>query len=1132
MIATIKKIALILFLLGIPFGMVHADDTQKLNAFYNSLLPDFQKMTPEASALGQYGKYANAGYTGVPNISIPLFSVSSGSYSIPFELHYDASGIKVDQQATYVGLGWNLMVGGSISQIVCGQNDFHETSFSSNFSSISNSDLLQIMSPISGYITYEGVTGLPSVTFSSNPTIPGTCYPIEEDMKKFNILRDISNSSRIPDIFQASFCGHSVSFIIDTFNKEAKIIGNDATVYKIELKEYSGSYPLSIEITDDHGLKYLFAEAPENSMENNASYRLSKIQNAAGQNLAEFKYSEVGYVLLQPYYETMGKNDEDLGLPIASETIRRTFIQRNYPNTLGHGISEYYPDTIITDKETVTFTYGEREDIKGAKRIDRITVMSNSEKNKVLHTVDLKYGYFAESGSMDTHFAQYRYEEVYNYKRLKLTDVTVDGKKYSFGYNDTQDLPTRLTMQQDFWGYYNGKSNIDGLCASPQFIYNVQGKLEGRETVGSANRYADERYCAIGTLTKITYPTGGYTMFDYEIHHFDDVNGNLYYPAASSVDSNVQYVRKEICGSGYNGSGYNSTPNTTEFDIDQPVTVEISSNSPYFPAKDYPTSQFYYKLCLGILGKDANGGIMFSRTFTKYNHEEDFHISYDLPAGHYVLSSQLENVASGLQIGGWIQVTFPPEFREDTLIADVSGKSIGGGLRIRTIKNFDSDNTLLGYTRYKYNGGKLLIPTVKAERIQLKYLHASTSNVYVTPASFPCSFYFITSNPTYLAACSLGCPNVGYSMVTKENYDKNGLLMSYTIEKYHNEGYRNAESNIFNVNRNGLNGKPIESITYSNDSIQAHKISYSYTTIGQNPSLSDMVFFPWARCLDMEPGTANIHVYYKYSLYPKYPINALPSSVTETSYVNGKEMAPVKTTYGYKASNYQPTYVTKVAAPNSNASETSQTKFWYPEDSEVSSSNTECLTNVHCISERVKAVEYKNGNTVGGYRNVYNSLSNGLPVVSKNYSIVPSGSEILELEVTDNDAYGNICGYKKKDGIPVAIIWSYNHQLPVLEIVGKTYSEIKAMSSDVAKIEKGTKASEIRNATESLHSALLNGRIMATAYEYSPWHTVSCIIKPNGYRIRYEYDSFGRLKEARDTNNKTLQKYLYNYKKD
>lgn len=70
MIATIKKIEIILFVWWTPFCFVHADNSQELNAFYNSLLPDFQKMTPEASALGQYGKYANAGYTGVPNISI------------------------------------------------------------------------------------------------------------------------------------------------------------------------------------------------------------------------------------------------------------------------------------------------------------------------------------------------------------------------------------------------------------------------------------------------------------------------------------------------------------------------------------------------------------------------------------------------------------------------------------------------------------------------------------------------------------------------------------------------------------------------------------------------------------------------------------------------------------------------------------------------------------------------------------------------------------------------------------------------------------------------------------------------------------------------------------------------------
>jgi YD repeat-containing protein len=53
--------------------------------------------------------------------------------------------------------------------------------------------------------------------------------------------------------------------------------------------------------------------------------------------------------------------------------------------------------------------------------------------------------------------------------------------------------------------------------------------------------------------------------------------------------------------------------------------------------------------------------------------------------------------------------------------------------------------------------------------------------------------------------------------------------------------------------------------------------------------------------------------------------------------------------------------------------------------------------------------------------------------------------------------------------------------------------------------------------------------VMATAYEYSPWYTVSCVIMPNGNKTRYSYDSYGRLEEVSDINGKKLQKYSYNY---
>ena len=79
-------------------------------------------------------------------------------------------------------------------------------------------------------------------------------------------------------------------------------------------------------------------------------------------------------------------------------------------------------------------------------------------------------------------------------------------------------------------------------------------------------------------------------------------------------------------------------------------------------------------------------------------------------------------------------------------------------------------------------------------------------------------------------------------------------------------------------------------------------------------------------------------------------------------------------------------------------------------------------------------------------------------------------------------------------------------------------------------MENGTAAMEIINAVEALHASLTNMRIMATAYEYSPWHTLSCIIKPNGDKTKYSYDIYGRLEEASDADDNTLQRFNYNYK--
>ena len=145
------------------------------------------------------------------------------------------------------------------------------------------------------------------------------------------------------------------------------------------------------------------------------------------------------------------------------------------------------------------------------------------------------------------------------------------------------------------------------------------------------------------------------------------------------------------------------------------------------------------------------------------------------------------------------------------------------------------------------------------------------------------------------------------------------------------------------------------------------------------------------------------------------------------------------------------------------------------------------------------------------------------------------------MKVTSYDDYGNIREYTKKNGTPVTIIWSYNHQLPILEIVGKTYNDVTKTFTFIHELEE---AKTIDNtcplgSMEAIHTSINSAykggfnkgaaEAYVTAYEYSPWGTVSRIIKPNGLRVEYVYDTYGRLKETKE-NGGVIQRYSYNYK--
>lgn len=79
--------------------------------------------TPQAASLGKYGDVPVSYFTGNPNISIPLYSLTVRNVTMPITLDYDASGVMPNSLPSIAGQNWTLNIGGVITRTVKGRYD-------------------------------------------------------------------------------------------------------------------------------------------------------------------------------------------------------------------------------------------------------------------------------------------------------------------------------------------------------------------------------------------------------------------------------------------------------------------------------------------------------------------------------------------------------------------------------------------------------------------------------------------------------------------------------------------------------------------------------------------------------------------------------------------------------------------------------------------------------------------------------------------------------------------------------------------------------------------------------------------------------------------------------------------------
>ncbi len=529
----IKKVT-VLVNLSIGFSMAaFSQQPTNLDPAKTYINVDIPK-TPESAAFQKYGKTEVNEFTGAASVSIPIYTLKSQSLSVPITLNYQMTGIKVNQEASWVGLGWDLMAGGRITVETRGCADFCSSTWGLQ-STNTDSAMTQIFNRLGGYNENAVLT---PATFWDPPRPPQNLIDTNT-YNGYGISEMTEYGTGEPDIFRANFLGHSMTFYVDKITNAINYIG-EQTNFIINYTLDGNHNITGWTITDDDGIIYHFnqTETTTNTLPGNAivpatttsAWLLTQIVHPNGDYI-NFTYSTYGYSV--PAFNMSGSIDDTLGTSTVSvDQYQNIALQ-----------SPYYLTKIETPSAAVNFILNTRTDLygPGSRELSQITI-SDKLNNIVKRTITFKYSYFQASADAGIHnylgtltyylpnpLTTSAYLATSN-SRLRLDSVYLNDNTmeppYRFYYNTT--VPDKYSYGQDHWGYYNGITNqSNGYSFSHLIPYGglkgVQNYLPPMGYPFSTSAVGTSRDCdsydvQAMLLDSIVYPTDGSSGFTFEPH--------------------------------------------------------------------------------------------------------------------------------------------------------------------------------------------------------------------------------------------------------------------------------------------------------------------------------------------------------------------------------------------------------------------------------------------------------------------------------------------------------------------------------------------------------------------------------------------------------------------------------------
>lgn len=480
--------------------------------------------SPTAASLGKYGDIPVNYHTGLPQISIPVYTIKSGHLSLPISLSYHASGLKVQEQASWVGAGWSLNAGGVITRTVVGAPDDRGNAPINNVSNGHYTDY--------GFNNYlNNSSGVPDdIAFSRG-------YKDGE-----------------PDLYFFNFGGYTGKFY---FNDDRTPMIVPEQDFKIVPDYTLGPGFTGFTITTPDGIRYFFGKTGNNgtvdpiegtttaTVENGinnanaaaSSWYLNKIVSADGMDSVNLSYQQEKY----SYYTIAMTPVLSINYSPSNVKFCGYNLVKNF--TTGVRLSQ-----INFANGTVTFNKAAapRKDLAAGDDVNSsMTDVTNTsayalgsiqitDNNGFCKKDSLYYGYFYGGNTSNLSSSDYgTYNLHSDTTRLRLDSIqemtcnstSTKIPPYKFTYFP-ELVPRHLSFGIDHWGFYNGITNNSTLV--PTYTITTGGTPT---TYTGATRDAFFPAMRGGALQKITYPTGGTTSFDFENHDT--------YTTTSSYNNNV-----------------------------------------------------------------------------------------------------------------------------------------------------------------------------------------------------------------------------------------------------------------------------------------------------------------------------------------------------------------------------------------------------------------------------------------------------------------------------------------------------------------------------------------------------------------------------------------------------------------